>query len=51
MIETQDGYGFTNRAPTPWRGEDPDRWDAYPVKIGDLPDFGRDDAPPNPSSS
>lgn len=47
VIETLDGYGFTNRARTPWRGEDPDQWVGYPVEIGDLPDFGRDDAPAN----
>ncbi|MDA2989083.1 MAG: hypothetical protein O2815_08410 [Actinomycetota bacterium] len=45
LIETLDAYGFTNRAPSPWRGEEPDDWDAYPVEIGDLPDFGRDRAP------
>lgn len=43
VITTIEGYGFTNRAQTPWRGEEPDQWDAYPVEIGDLPDFGQDD--------
>jgi len=43
VITTLEGYGFTKRVQTPWRGEEPDRWDAYPVEIGNLPDFGRDD--------
>ncbi len=42
VIETLDGYGFTNRSQSPWRGEDPQRWDAFPIEISDLPDFGRD---------
>ena len=41
VIETLDGYGFTRMDMAPWRGENPDEWDAYPVDIIELPDFGR----------
>lgn len=47
IIETLDSYGFSTRAPSPWRGEEPNQWDAYPVEIGDLPNFGRDDVRAN----
>lgn len=42
VIETLEGYGFTNLTPSPWRGGDPDEWDAYPLDISDLPDFSKD---------
>lgn len=43
VIETLDGYGFSNRVPARWRGEDPQAWTPYPLEIGDLPDFERND--------
>jgi len=41
VIETLDDYGFTRRSPSPWRGEDLDKWDSYPVEISALPNFKR----------
>jgi predicted RNA binding protein YcfA (HicA-like mRNA interferase family) len=51
VIETLESYGFTTRTQTPWRGEEPDPWDAYPVEIGELPDFSRDDNSANDVTS
>ena len=44
VIDTLDRYGFTRISPAPWRGGNPDEWDAYPVDIGKLPDFRHDRA-------
>ena len=43
VIETMDVYGFSNRVPARWPGEDSPAWTPYPLEIGDLPNFERGD--------
>jgi hypothetical protein len=53
VIETLDEYGFTRREPTPWRGEDMEEWEPYPVDVTSLTDpvVDQDDFQLAPSNS